>query len=155
MTNDISWLTNFGAHRQDVTSPALYWVSMIALLLGFVGLLWSIPVPRAFDEISPFLNWGTAFLIATLVYYFIISVSLALGMVPFILGIAAIETWLVTLPTPVGYVASILVGISISGLCFGHYMNKGVRAVLRDVQLLMIAPIWLLSNLYKKLGIPF
>jgi hypothetical protein len=30
-----------------------------------------------------------------------------------------------------------------------------MQAVLRDIQLMMIAPVWLLSNLYRKIGIPF
>ena len=71
-------------------SPALMTVPMV--VLGTVGLLWTLPIPDQFFEISPLLNWGTAFLMATAVYYFIISVSLAIGMLPFLLGIAGILT---------------------------------------------------------------
>ena len=43
---------------------------------------------------------------------------------------------------------------SLGGLYLGHYQSGGLRAVARDVQLMMIAPAWLLSNLYRRLGIP-
>ena len=61
------------------------------VVLGTVGLLWTLPIPDEFFEISPLLNWGTAFLMAAAVYYFIISVSLAIGMLPFILGVAGVQ----------------------------------------------------------------
>jgi hypothetical protein len=48
-----------------------------------------------------------------------------------------------------------MIGVGVAGLSLGHYEAGGLRAVLRDVQLVMIAPLWLLSNIYRRLGIPF
>jgi hypothetical protein len=59
------------------------------LVLGTVGILWSLPVPEEFARISPVLNWGSVFLMAAVVYYFIISIPLAIGMLPFVAGITA------------------------------------------------------------------
>ncbi|MGI9225247.1 MAG: hypothetical protein ACR2QX_12265, partial [Woeseiaceae bacterium] len=41
------------------------------------------------------------------------------------------------------------------GLWLGHRNEPGFRAVLTDIQLMMIGPAWLLSVLYRRLGIPF
>ena len=72
------WLTVFGERQEQAKSPGLYWVALLSLLLGTVTLLWSLPVPDEFRLVSPMLNWGSAFLMASLVYYFIISLTLGL-----------------------------------------------------------------------------
>jgi hypothetical protein len=48
-----------------------------------------------------------------------------------------------------------VVVVSLAGLYFGHHAGGGIRSVLRDIQLMMIGPIWLLSRAYSRLGIPF
>lgn len=149
------WLAEFGERHRNVNNPGIYWASLLSLLIGTVGLLWALPVPVEFTEISPLLNWGSAYLMAALVYYFIISISLGLGMVPLVLGLGIAQTGLAELDVPFGCVACVLAGLGVGGLSFGHYTGGGMRAVLRDIQLIMIAPVWLLSGIYKRLGIPF
>src|SRR5690606_23412397 len=78
------WLSDYGDSHRNISSPAIYWPAVLALVPGITGMLWSLPTPAAFSEISPLLNWGSAFLMASLVYYFIISLPLAIGMLPFI-----------------------------------------------------------------------
>ena len=82
-------------HEQLVHHPVQQRLSVPILVLGTVGMLWSLPVPEEFVKISPILNWGSAFLIASMVYYFIISISLAIGMLPFVAGVTALQLWLV------------------------------------------------------------
>ena len=149
------WLTDYGHSHSNVSIPVLYWPSVLILGPGVVGLLWSLPVPDEFVAISPILNWGTAFLMAAVVYYFIISISLAIGMLPFVVGVAVAEIWLANSQWPVRRVSAVLVTIAIVGLAVGQIPNGSLRKVLRDIQLLMIGPVWLLSNLYRRLGIPF
>jgi hypothetical protein len=149
------WLDQFGKRHDATSYPALYRVSLLLLQIGVVALLWSLPVPVELQKISPLLNWGSMFLMASLVYYFIMSVALGLGMIPFVFGIAALQAWLAALPVTVPYVASTLIGCGVAGLVFGRLTHGGARAVLQDVQLMMIAPVWLLSVLYRRAGIPY
>jgi hypothetical protein len=93
MTETDGWLKHYEATHSDVTYPAVYWAAVPMVVLGTVGILWTLPIPDEFFDISPLLNWGTAFLMATTVYYFIISVSLAIGMLPFIVGVAGVQSW--------------------------------------------------------------
>jgi hypothetical protein len=148
------WLTEYGRTHSDVTFPFLFWISAPVLVVGTVGLFWSLPVPVAFREISPVLNWGTAFLMAAVVYYFIISVSLAIGMLPLILLITAFEMWLQHSTWPARQLSASLVLCGVIGLYLGHYPRGGTSAVVRDIQLMMIAPLWALSRLYRRMGIP-
>ena len=149
------WLARYEATHENLHNPVVYWAAVPMIVLGTVGLLWSLPVPVQFVEISPLLNWGSAFLMATAIYYFIISLSLAIGMLPFLLGMAAIQLWLAASPWPqLGVSIGLLVAGTV-GLGLGRGGPGIVRALARDYQLMMIGPLWLLSVIYKRFRIPF
>lgn len=153
MTND-DWLEDFGRRLRAVHRLAVYWLSVPVLILGTVGLLWSLPVPEAFRDISPALNWGSAFLLSAVVYYFIISLPLAFGMLPLVVLVSAFNLWLQFsaysgLHASLGLTAAGLFGLSVS-----RFRHGGLSGVMSDVQRLMIAPMWLLSRLYRRMGIP-
>jgi len=122
------------------------------LVLGLTALLWALPIPREFQNISPLLNWGSAFLMVTAIYYFIISLSLAIGLLPFLLGLASIQMWLTTSGLPA---IAISVGLLVAGTC-GLVLCRGgaLRPVIQDFQLMMLAPAWSLSLLFRHFGIP-
>ena len=155
MNETDGWLRRYEETHRDLTNPVVYWAAVPMVVLGTVGLLWSLPIPDAFFDISPLMNWGTTFLMATAVYYFIISVSLAIGMLPFVIGVAGINMWLEgsefsLLSVSIGFLVA-----GIIGLWLGHRKQNSIRPVLNDLQFMMIGPAWLLSVLYKRIGIPF
>ena len=149
------WLKHYEDTHQDLTYPVIYWAAVPMVVVGTVGVFWNLPIPDAFFEISPLLNWGTAFLRSAAVYYFIISVSLAIGMLPFVLGVAGIHTWLEQSGFSPLRVSIGLLAAGIIGLFMGHRNKSSLRPVLQDIQLMMIGPAWLLSVLYRRIGIPF
>lgn len=155
MTETDSWLKHYEDTHQDLTYPFVFWAAVPMVVLGTVGILWTLPIPDEFFEISPLLNWGTAFLMATAVYYFIISVSLAIGMLPFILGLAGIQVWLGQSDFSPQRVSIGLFVAGIIGFWLGHRNEGSLRPVVQDLQLMMIGPAWLLSVLYRRIGIPF
>ena len=150
-----NWLDRYEKGHGDLRNPLVYWAAVPMLVVGTVGLLWSLPVPAQFIEISPLLNWGSAFLMATAIYYFIISLSLAIGMLPFLLGLAAIQLWLAASPWPQLGVSTGLLVAGAAGLWLGRQGPGIAFAMLRDFQLMMIGPLWLLSVIYKRFRIPF
>lgn len=150
-----NWLERYEQSHGELRNPVVYWAAVPMIVLGTVGLLWSLPVPVQFVEISPLLNWGSAFLMATAIYYFIISLSLAIGMLPFLLGMAAIQLWLAASPWPELGVSTGLLVAGTVGLGLGRGGPGIVRELARDYQLMMIGPLWLLSVIYKRFHIPF
>jgi hypothetical protein len=148
------WLEHYEETHRDLSYPAVYWAAVLLVVLGVVGMLWSLPVPDEFFEISPLLNWGSAFLMATAVYYFIISIPLAIGLLPFVLGVAWLHLWLEQSDfSPIRVCAGLLVA-GVIGLWLGHHKQRSIGAVLQDLQLTMIGPAWLMSVLYRRVGIP-
>ncbi len=155
MNDTDTWLERYGAHRANLASPAIYWLSVPMVVLGAVGLLWNLPVPAAFVDISPLLNWGTAFLMATTVYYFILSLALAIGLVPLVLAIAMFEMWLARSDFSMLRVSASLVVAGLLGIAFGQRNKRSLAAIVEDVQTIMLGPVWLLSIIYRRLGIPY
>ena len=150
-----NWLERYEASHEDLANPLVYWAAVPMIVVGTVGLLWYLPVPAEFGEISPLLNWGSAFLMATAIYYFVISVPLAIGMLPFLLGLAAIQLWLTESTWPQRGVSIGLIAAGAVGLGLGRRGPGRLRSVLEDVQLMMIGPVWLLSAIYRRFRIPF
>ncbi|MEX2495043.1 MAG: hypothetical protein WD448_03085 [Woeseia sp.] len=155
MSQSDRWLSLYEDSHRDMSQQPFYWLAVAALLPATAGMLWSLPVPAGFVEISPVLNWGTAFLMATLVYYFIISVPLAIGMLPPVFFLTALGLWLSRTGLSVAGASLGLMIAALGGLYTGHRGRGGTGAILRDIQLMPIGPIWLLSRLYRRLGIPF
>ncbi len=154
MSETEDWLSRYGESRTELASPLAYWFAVPLVVLGTVGLLWTLPVPDEFYDISPLVNWGSLFLMAATVYYFIISVPLAIGMLPFILGVASIQVWLeASQYSPLRVAAGFLIA-GIVGLLLGRRRDRTVALVLQDLQMMMIGPAWLLSVLYRRMGIP-
>ena len=113
------------------------------------------PVPPELERLSPVVNWGTLFLMATVVYYFIISISLAIGSLPFIIAIAASLIWLEGSGAPVLSLSAMGLLIATVGQYLGHRIERGSATLMRDILYLIVAPLWALAALYRRLGIPY
>jgi hypothetical protein len=155
MSDTEHWLERYELNHQDLTWPWIYWTAVPMVVIGAVGGLWNLPVPGEFYEISPLLNWGSAFLMVTTVYYFIISLSLAMGLLPFVMGVAFIHMWLPQSDySPLRVSLGLLLAGCI-GLWLGHRNKRGFGPFVEDLQTIMIGPAWLLSNLYRRFRIPY
>ena len=152
MTNTDNWLDRYEKSHAGLTNPVVYWAAVPMLVVGLSGLMWALPVPLEFQKISPLLNWGSAFLMTTAIYYFIISLSLAIGLLPFLLGLASVQMWLTDSAYPALAVSLGLLVAGVAGLALGR--RRPLRRALQDLQLIMLGPAWLLSVLYKRFGIP-
>ncbi|MDH3646610.1 MAG: DUF962 domain-containing protein [Gammaproteobacteria bacterium] len=149
-----AWLNEYGESHQNPTNKFLHWICVPLIVLSLIGMLWSIPVPVAFERTSPLLNWGMIFLLASLIYYFIMSLSLAIGMIFFTVGTVLLINWLDGLSTPLWAISLSVFVAAWIGQFIGHIIEGKRPSFFKDMQFLMIGPIWLLSAVYKKLGIP-
>jgi len=149
------WLADYGRNHRDGANKLLHWICVPIIVVSIVGLLWSIPVPEAFSRASPALNWGTVFLMASVVYYFIMSISLAVGALPFVLGVVGNVAWLDGLPVPLWTLSLGLFGLGWAGQLFGHWLEGSRPAFFRDLMFLMIGPLWLIAGVYRRFNIPY
>jgi hypothetical protein len=136
-------------------SRALDWVTIPLLVLGLIGLLWSLPVPAAFQASAPTLNWGTLFLMAALVYYFILSITLAFGALPFVVAVVAVLAWLDTKPIDLPALAATTFAAAFAAQLVRRRLSGRAVNPLRDLQFLMLGPLWLVALLFRRLEIPY
>lgn len=155
MTDTERWLAEYGDNHSRTGNRVLHWIAVPLFIFGTVGLLWSLPIPDAFLKISPLLNWGITFLMAAEVYYFIISISLALGMLPLVVATATLIALLSSAVTSLLWLSIAMLTLGIAGLYLAKGSGRDIHGLARDMQLIMIAPIWLLARLYRCMGIPY
>lgn len=145
-----SWLDEYGESHRHPVNKSLHWICVPLILLSIIGLLWSIPVPHAFAEDSALLNWGVVFLFAALLYYYALAWRLALGMTLVVAVTIAIVYAASRLPTPLWLVSLGVFVAAWIGQFIGHRVEGKQPSFFRDLQFLLIGPLWLLAALYTR-----
>jgi len=150
-----SWLDEYGESHQNPINKSLHWICVPLILISLIGLLWSIPMPHTLADTSPLLNWGVLFLAAALLYYFALAWRLALGMSVVVLLVIAIVYGVSLLPASLWLVSLSVFVIAWIGQFIGHKVEGRKPSFFRDVQFLLIGPLWLLAFIYRGLQIAY
>ncbi len=149
------WLSAYEQGHRHYLNRWLHWVCAPLFAASLVGIIWCIPVPRTLAETLPLINWATLFVMAAIVYYFVMSTTLALGILPFVGMTVAGLAWLDASGAPILLLSSAGLLIAATGQFIGHKLEGGSASLLRDLHHAAIAPIWVLAAIYRKLGIPY
>jgi uncharacterized membrane protein YGL010W len=153
------WLSEYGESHQNHTNKLVHWVCVPLIMFSIIGLLWSIPFPFASSLEAPFshfFNWGTLFLLLALFFYLRLSFTMFLGML-LIASAMAIGNYMLSQNTflPLWTVSLIIFTAAWIGQFIGHKIEGKKPSFFKDLQFLLIGPAWLLSFIYKKIGIPY
>jgi len=149
------WLHDYGVSHQNPTNKLIHWFCVPFIVLSTIGLLWSIPTPEFMSSISPYLNFGTLALVLSTIYYAFLSVPLAIGLGLFSLVILFTLSWMAGLDIALWKQCVGIFVIAWVIQFIGHEIEGKKPSFLKDIQFLMIGPMWLLSFIYKKIGIKF
>ncbi len=146
-------LSEYGESHQNPTNKLVHWICVPLIMFSLLGLLWSIPVPAAVARLAgPWLNWATLVMAAALLYYVRLSSRLALGMVLVWLVLAAglrVVDRLAVLP--LWGVCLLIFALAWVGQFWGHKVEGKKPSFLKDLQFLLIGPLWLLHFVYRQL----
>ncbi|MEX1034944.1 MAG: Mpo1-like protein [Sneathiella sp.] len=149
-------LTEYGSSHQNKQNKLIHWIAVPIIAWTIIALFWSIPVPDAFNAI-PYLNWATIALFLTVIYYAALSWTLAIGMVLFAILCIGLVGAYETMPVPglsLWQFAIIAFVVAWIFQFIGHKIEGKKPSFFKDVQFLLIGPAWLMSFIYRKLGIP-
>lgn len=148
------WLSEYGESHQNVTNKTIHWICVPAIFFSIVGLLFSIKLGVM---LTPALELNVAIIVLLLVvlYYVRLSPSLAVGMLLFSLACLAIAQQIESSGAKLWLVCTIVFVLAWIGQFFGHKVEGKKPSFLKDIQFLMIGPAWLMSFIYKKLGIGY
>lgn len=152
-------LMEYGESHQDPVNKKVHWICVPAIVLSLLGLIWGIPVFTFMESwnIGPLpINWATLFIVIALIYYFRLSFPLAIGMIMVISLLLFLGYFIATqIPIPLWASCLIIFTVAWIGQFLGHKIEGKKPSFLKDVQFLLIGPVWLLSFIYRKLGIKY
>jgi uncharacterized membrane protein YGL010W len=150
------WLDEYGSSHRNSINEALHWICVPVILWCALGLLWIAPFPDSIRAAVPLANWATVIALLALVYYALLSVPLALGILPLLaLMLFSLDVLSRNAPVPLWLICVTLFVLAWIGQFIGHAIEKKRPSFFKDIQFLMIGPMWLLANVYRRLGIRF
>jgi len=149
------WFGEYGESHSNPRNELLHIICVPAIVLTVIGFIWSIPVPAAFSEISPWLNWATIVIALAIAYYFTLSMSLGIGAAISLVILALLVRFLDTLPWPLWLTSLVIFVVAWIGQFVGHAIEGKRPSFFKDLQFLLIGPLWLLGHLYRRLGIAY
>ena len=144
-------LTEYGVSHQNRINKKIHWVCVPAIMLSLLGILWSIPFPI---KISPLINWATILITLSVIYYFFLSLKLAIGMFINSLLMILILQWVNDFLV-LWQVAIIIFIVAWIGQFIGHHIEGKRPSFFRDIQFLLIGPVWLLADVYRKFNVKY
>jgi uncharacterized membrane protein YGL010W len=149
------WLGEYGQSHENPTNKLLHWLCVPPIVLAVLGFLWSLPVPAAFAAASPWLNWATLAAAAALVYYFALSPALAAGVALAFIVLLLVTEALARLPWPLWLTSLAIFVVAWIGQFVGHAVEGQRPSFFKDLQFLLIGPLWLLAAAYRRFGLPY
>jgi uncharacterized membrane protein YGL010W len=155
MRSTADLLTEYGASHQDPTNKTLHWICVPPIVLSVLGFLWCVPVPAAFAGVSQWLNWATLGAAAGLLYYLLLSPSLAVGALAGFVVLLGVTHELARLPWPLWLTSMVIFVIAWVGQFIGHAIEGKRPSFFKDLQFLLVGPLWLLAAGYRRFSIPY
>ncbi len=147
-------LKEYGESHQNPMNKIIHWVCIPLLLFCTFGMIWLIPVPDSFKQISFPINWATILMGMIFIYYSQLSRSLSYGMVFIYSGIIGILYNLVNtygnglfLPLFILWVIAWILQI------IGHQIEGKKPSFMSNLQFLLVGPLWIIHSivlLFKK-----
>jgi len=146
------WLNEYGESHQNQTNKTIHWICVPAIFFSIIGLLYTIKLPFIISGIH--LNVAMVVLALVTIYYISLSKTLWIGLLLF----ALLCLWLCRLVEQADFMKPwlfylVIFVVAWIGQFYGHKVEGKKPSFFKDIQFLMIGPAWLMSFIYKKLGI--
>jgi uncharacterized membrane protein YGL010W len=152
MTNIQQWLSEYGESHQNDTNKTIHWICVPAIFFSIVGFLYSIKLP--FEITGHRVNVALIAFVLIIFYYFLLSKTLWIGM--FLFGsICLLLCHLIELKffMPLWAFSAVIFIAAWIGQFYGHKIEGKKPSFFKDLQFLLIGPAWLMSFIYKRMGI--
>lgn len=145
------WLAEYSESHRHPLNKRVHWICVPAIMWSVLALAWTLPVPGALAAL-PF-NWALPPALCALLYYCLLSPRLALGMLPVVALMLGSQLLLDRTGLPLGRIA---IGVFVAawiGQFWGHQVEGRRPSFFKDLQFLLIGPLWLLADAYRRAGI--
>ena len=148
------WLDAYGESHQNPINKKIHWICVPIIMLTLLGLLSLIEFN--FSQYYK-INLAGILIILAIIFYIRLSISITVGMV-------LLSGWCIQIINTLessydSYelfkIYTIVFIIAWIGQFIGHKIEGKKPSFFDDLKFLLIGPAWLLSFIYKKLGIKY
>lgn len=130
------WFDEYSESHQNKTNKAIHWVCVPTILFSIIGIL---------AHFSALLT--TLLLLLSFVFYARLDLVLAVAMA----ALLVVMAWLIyTLPVGVGFYIGLFV-LAWIGQFYGHKVEGKKPSFSKDLQFLLIGPVWCMDAYLGKL----
>lgn len=147
------WLSTYGESHQNHTNKTIHWICVPAIFFSIIGLLYSIKLPFAVGIVQA--NIAMFVMVLIIGYYLSLSKTLWIGMLVFGTACLLLCQLLESINILPLWLCCVIIFVAAwIGQFYGHKVEGKKPSFLKDIQFLLIGPAWLMSFIYRKLGIP-
>ena len=150
------WLDAYGVSHQNKINKKIHWICVPLIMLSLLGILSLIKFPVSIGAFC--LNVAHILIFLAILFYIRLSLSLTIGMVFIsIVNLYIIYQFELLFYSRVTLFLIYLIVFVIAwiGQFIGHKIEGKKPSFFEDLQFLLIGPAWLLSFIYKKIGIKY
>jgi uncharacterized membrane protein YGL010W len=148
------WFDEYSASHQNPVNKTLHFICVPLIVWSLIGLLWSLPAPGRGQ--LEYANWASYAVAAAVLYYAVLSMPLALGVLPVLAAmLLSVDALSQLAHVPLWAVSAAVFALAWLGQFVGHAIEGKRPSFFKDVQFLLIGPIWLLAALYRRAGIRY
>jgi len=143
------WISDYGVSHQNPINKKIHWICVPLIMFTLLGLLSLVKIYNV--------NLTHLIIIFALFFYLRLSISISVGM--FI--ISAIQLGIIFymetlfLDLHLLYIYLLIFIIAWVGQFIGHKIEGQKPSFFEDLQFLLIGPAWIISFVYKKMGIKY
>ncbi|GAB4433316.1 MAG: DUF962 domain-containing protein [Turneriella sp.] len=152
------WLDEYGESHRNKTNKLIHWICVPTIMFTVIGFFVAIPRGNLFhwmpQELGFLANWGGILVLSAALFYVRLSLAMCLGMVAIALAMLYAATELMRL-TELWLVCLIVFVVAWIFQFIGHKIEGKKPSFFQDLQFLLIGPAWLLSFIYRKVGIRY
>ena len=133
------WFADYGESHRNATNKAIHWICVPLITYTLLGLLWALSLYALL-----------VFCVVALVFYLTLSVTMSLVMLLAVIFMA----WSFTFFSREALVISCIVIFVLAwiGQFIGHKTEGKKPSFFKDIQFLLVGPIWQLGFLFKRYG---
>ena len=147
------WFDEYAESHKNPINKSIHWICVPVIMFSLLGMLWNVRLNSIFQH--PLANLSVLIMILAFVFYIRLSSNLALGMYFISLAMGLSLVYMESLEMPILPISILSFVIAWIGQFIGHKIEGKKPSFFKDLQFLLIGPIWLLGFVYKKLEIRY
>jgi uncharacterized membrane protein YGL010W len=144
------WLDEYTQSHRDPVNKALHWICVPLIVFAVLGAFAALPAP---GPLAAGGGWTTVVVLLALAYWMRLSWRLGLGMLP-VLGAFALGLRALAASGPPLWQSCLgIFVVAWIGQFIGHAVEGRRPSFFKDLQFLLIGPLWLLAAAFRAAGL--